>query len=110
MGSSVKASCKCGYGESILIGGGMLNFKTTCLFPCLCEDCKEVVQGNLLAKRTKCPKCGKTGIIPYDDPKLIDWNVSGKLGRSLKLTNGDYLCPKCERFTMTFMDDGLCWD
>ena len=119
MGSSVKASCKCGYAESILIGGGMSNFKTTCYFPCLCESCNEIVEENLLNKQLKCPKCGKTGIVPYDDPKLIktqgaevveEWDVSDALGRSLKLTNGNYLCPKCQQFGVTFTDEGFCWD
>lgn len=70
MGSEVIATCQCGVNTSIMVGGGMYNHMTTCYFPCLCERCRAVVQGNLLDKPNQCPQCKFTEAIPYDDPTL----------------------------------------
>jgi len=119
MGSSVIAECKCGYNLSILIGGGMMNFTTTCYFPCLCKKCEEVVQVNLLSRRPKCPSCRTTRLIPYDDSRVIgkmgindiaEWNMQEGLGKDLVITDGKYYCPKCKKNNLRFLDSGLCWD
>lgn len=119
LGSQVTAKCQCGVDTTIMIGGGMLNFMTTCYFPCLCEHCRTVVQVNLLAEQRWCPQCKSTKAIPYDDPTLsefagehtvVSWNMKEKLGRVLELTDGNYRCPQCGRMTLRFEDSGLCWD
>jgi Zn finger protein HypA/HybF involved in hydrogenase expression len=119
MGSEVTATCQCGLATSIMIGGGMVNFMTTYYFPCLCERCHTIVQVNLLAKRKRCPQCKTTKVIPYDDPTLLEcpgkhvvasWNMGKQLGRELKLTDGDYRCPRCGQMSLRFADSGLCWD
>lgn len=119
MGSAVVAQCDCGVEASMLIGGGMMNFTTTCFFPCLCENCHDIVQLNLLSKTMKCPECGARGPIPYDDPQLSDssghhyvaeWNIKDHLGRKLVLTDGKYRCPKCGQMSLRFSWGGMCWD
>ncbi len=119
MGSEVMASCKCGLSENILIGGGMLTFTTTCLFPCYCDSCNNVVEVNLLSEDKECPHCRSKAIISYDDPSMIksagdnivaSWNMEQKIGRELIITNGSYLCPKCKKPNLKFEDSGLCWD
>ncbi len=52
MGSQVIANCECGVEVAIMIGRGMFNFETHCVFPCLCERCRAVVEVNLLAKKS----------------------------------------------------------
>src|SRR5438128_1055567 len=117
MGSEVTARCGCGVEARILIGGGMQNFATTCYFPCLCEHCHSIVQVNLLAKTHRCPKCRSSKTIPYDDGRLrkspgrhvmAEWNLP-ELGRELKLTDGKYRCPKCDKMTLRFSETAL-WD
>jgi hypothetical protein len=119
MGSEVMARCECGVEAEIMIGGGMLDFMTTCYFPCLCESCQAVVQSNLLEEPPRCPECGAENPTPYDDKSVIgaegenvvaDWNLQGKLSRELILTDGNYKCPKCRNMTLHFSDSGLCWD
>lgn len=119
MGSSVTASCECGYRASALIGGGMANFMDVCYFPALCNDCKEIVQVNLLSKRKLCPKCKRSQVLPYDDNKLvgklgkneiITWNMEDLLGRVLRLTDGIYLCPACEEFKLRFEPGDILFD
>lgn len=119
MGSKVIATCDCGLSEGILIGGGMLNFTTTCLFPCCCKSCNNVVEVNLLFEDMKCPQCGSKDVIPYDNPSMVksvgneliaSWNKKDELGRVLEITNGSYWCPKCKRPTLKFEDGGLLWD
>jgi|APEBP8051072210_1049370.scaffolds.fasta_scaffold00719_4 hypothetical protein len=75
MGSQVNATCRCGVDTSILIGGGMDDFLSTCLFPCLCGHCHSVVQVNLLAKPLQCPQCKTATVIPYDDPALTEYSA-----------------------------------
>ena len=119
MGSQVTATCRCGLEVNVLIGGGMANFTTTCYFPCLCEACHNIVQVNLLAKTKQCPKCKSPALISYDDPRLsespgtrvvADWNVQEQLGRYLMLTDGNYMCPKCNKMSLRFRDSGSRWD
>jgi len=109
MGSQVIARCECGIETKILIGGGMINFKTTCAFPCLCDRCRNIVESNLLAKTPQCPECGTANPIPYDDPRVVgspgertfaEWNMKERLGRELILTDGSYKCPRCEKMTL----------
>lgn len=119
MGASVTAECECGVKASILIGGGMANFMTTCYFPCLCERCHAIVQANVLGKPIRCPECQATDVTPYDDPRLVEsagphivaeWNIEAELGRPLSLTDGNYKCPRCGRMTLKFSDGDLLWD
>lgn len=119
MGSQVKATCQCGYETSILIGGGLKNHTTTCYFPCLCDNCHNIVQVNLLAETTSCPQCQAPNPIPYDDTRLIgslgnrkvdQWNVQARLGRELILTDGKYRCPKCGGMSLEFVGPTLLWD
>lgn len=119
MGGSVVAKCPCGYEGGSLVGGGMMTFMTTCYFPAYCENCRELVQINVFAKRLRCPKCRRAKVTPYDDPALCagngdrevaGWNVSERLGRDLRLHDGEYLCPACGEFTLRFVDGRLEWD
>ena len=119
MGSQVTARCECGVEAEILIGGGMMNFTTTCYFPCLCGSCHNIVEADLLATAPQCPECGTANPIPYDDPRVLgslgeqtvaEWNMQERLGRELILTDGSYKCPKCGKMTLQFADSGLCWD
>ena len=119
MGSIVKAAClKCNYEKEVWIGGGRLDFDSTCLFPCLCRNCHGVVQANLMAPKPECPNCSSSDIIPYDDPELIkpdvnepitSWNVKNEIGRELLITNGKYYCPICKEFELKFHETGN-WD
>ncbi len=65
-----------------------------------------------------CQFCKSPNILPYDSPELIKragnpietWNAAGELGRVLVLTDGEYRCPKCKEFKMTFKPAGILWD
>lgn len=96
-----------------------MDFATLCLFPCLCEHCRSVVEVNLLGEERKCPKCGARAPTPYDDPRLSEaaghrvvaqWNVRQELGRELLLTDGRYRCPECGGMSLRFVDSGVFWD
>ena len=119
MGSQVAAKCECGVEAEIPIGGGMMDFTTTCYFPCLCDSCHNIVAANLLAKKPRCPDCGAANLMPYDDHRLVgsrgeravaEWHMEERLGRELVLTDGSYKCPKCGEMTLQFADTGLRWD
>jgi len=140
MGTRTKASCKCGYSsEYILIGGGKMNFHYTHYYPCLCLDCKDVVQVNikkvggkridlgLLSGKEKfdnpneiyvkgevfsCSKCYGKNVIPYYDERLNGQSQEPEFGTSNYPTVPSDLChcPKCDKRTLTFMPDILMWD
>ena len=118
MGGQVLAECDCGVHAEILIGCGMVAHHM-CLFPCLCERCRRVVEVDLLAEQSKCPKCLSRRVIPYDDPALcektsaqcvFEWNVEQELGRRLILTDAKYRCPNCGGLSLRFSDTDLCLD
>ena len=118
MGSSVNASCPCGYSAEAMIGGGMLNFQDTFLFPAICPKCAEVVTINLLAKTPACRACRSRRVQSYHLDELLgeagsetvvewrnprDWSL-------ISLTDGTYLCPSCGDFTLRFRAGGILWD
>lgn len=90
MGSKVKAVCKCGVNNDILIGGGMSTFQHTEYFPCLCEDCKDVVQVNLRKNKVVISEFKNS----INASEIIERYKNYKSGmipsNELKLT-----CPKC---------------
>jgi len=119
MGLMVIAKCECGLETDLVIGGGSIKSVETCYFPCLCENCQNIVMVNLLADEPRCPECNAPDPIPYDDPGLSDfpgddviasWNMEDRLGRDLILTNGKYKCPSCGNMSLEFIEYGLCWD
>lgn len=112
MGSQVKAMCECGYTKELLIGSGRLNFKTLEYFPCYCDGCHEMVQGNLKADKLICPNCSSQKVTPYNNKYLI-----GKIGSQIVeqsfdnvLTDGFYKCPKCNELKLQFFQGGILWD
>ena len=40
---------------------------------------------------------------------VAEWNMQGQLGRELMLTDGNYMCPKCNKFSLRFSESCL-WD
>lgn len=118
-GSLIKAACPCGFHtEAMFIFGGRANFKTYCAFPVYCPDCSILAVADLYAKEVICPGCPGSAAVPYDHPSLVgrpgdkvvaSWNTMARLGRALKLTDGEYLCPACQKFTLRFKHVGF-WD
>ena len=111
MGTIVSANCGCGFNGKFAVGGGMDNYADTCLFPCLCGKCRQIVHPNLFQKPLHCPKCGSPDPIPYDDPRLVgssgtqnvaSWYMNLESDQELVLTNGTYLCPSCGKMTLCF--------
>lgn len=118
MGSMINASCECGYEKNMSLGGGMMNFNTRCNFPFYCEGCNILFEDNIFNEKIICPNCHKGDIYSYDTAKacgsvgektVFDWNVGNEIGRKLLLTDGDYICPSCHKFSLRFEDVG-CWD
>lgn len=118
MGSSVSASCSCGYSADAMIGGGMLSFHNTCLFPAICNECDEIVEVNLMAESLACGTCDSENVQPYtkDDLKgepgstsVVEWNYE-RDGFPTLLTDGTYLCPRCGDFGLRFQHGGMNWD
>ena len=55
MGSSVIASCPCGFEQGCTIGGSMTSFRTHRYFPFLCADCG-LVSVNVAEDPPVCPR------------------------------------------------------
>ena len=112
---------ECRFAAHLPIGADPANIGVRCLFPGYCEDCRDIVEADLLKEPVQCPDCRGDRVIAYDNPLLlgepsedevVSWNVADRLGRVLVLTDGTYLCPECSRFTLRFCadvdGDGLC--
>ena len=116
MGSIIQASCKCGFQKEMYLGGGMENFTTHCSFPYYCQDCGKLFEGNMLDKNVKCEECESENVLPYNNERVckskggevFSWYVD-ELGDDIILPYGDYLCPACGNYSMTFSPYG-CWD
>ena len=86
-------------------------YKTTLYFPCLCEECKEIVDGNLKSENLRCPNCNSLKITPYNNKTLIGEVGKNEVAKSFDniLTDGFYLCPKCYNMSLQFKA-GILWD
>ena len=69
MGAMASASCSCGYSTELLLGGGMSDFETVCLFPIYCRTCRTLQEANLLESPATCSQCGGPDIVAYDAPE-----------------------------------------
>lgn len=119
MGSSIRATCQCGFEDDAVVGAGMLDFEEHCAFPGFCTACRSLITLDLLEPRVQCPDCGSSKVLPYDDPTLNDhssdevvesWGAGGRLGRTLELTRSRYFCPRCKRQSMRFEPGDVLFD
>lgn len=119
-GSIVKAKCDgCGYDSGrLFLFGGRGNFKTVCTFPAYCPNRKSLVLVNLLAEPLESPACPGQTPVPYTDPQMIQkpgtkivvsWNLPEHKDKQVKLTDGDYFCPSCQKYHLHFKQSGH-WD
>ena len=119
MGCSAIASCPCGYDSGeLMIGGGMRNFHEVCLFPAYCKEGNHLVDINMHEHPRRCSAGHATEPVPYNSQSLIktigpevvaEWGWLDE-GNHVVLTNGQYFCPACHQYTLTFRDGGIMWD
>tara|TARA_R110002049_G_scaffold5642_4_gene38419 strand:+ start:8291 stop:8629 length:339 start_codon:yes stop_codon:yes gene_type:complete len=112
MGSQIIAICKCGLNSVVSVGGGRLTHKEFNYIPCLCTQCKNVVQVNSLDKSLTCIVCDKKNATPYNKSTpegikgskiLFQWDKN-------LLTDGTYFCPNCECMSLRFKRGNILWD
>jgi RNA polymerase subunit RPABC4/transcription elongation factor Spt4 len=115
MGDIIIAKCDCGFSQQLSVGGGRLNYQTYCGFPYYCKNCKTLFNNNYLAEEHFCGNCNSADVLPYDndslrahirDEAVFGWNLDGK---TIYLTDDNYLCPQCQNFTLKFSSVGN-WD
>lgn len=119
MGSIIGGICDCGYHtKTMFLGGGMRNFSTYCSFPHYCEECHILFEANIFNEIITCPECKKNKVVAYDADRFCKkegqhvvffWNTIDQIGRQLELTNSEYLCPGCRKFSLIFKSGGS-WD
>ena len=119
MGTIIKAICNCGFkSEDVFAGGGFSNFRTICLAPALCLNCKTFVVKNYLNKYSRCPVCRKkvtfynnpilqVSTVDLDKESIFSWHTKEK--EEFLLPDTLYLCPKCEQIRLKFVWIGN-WD
>jgi len=117
MGSSVKATCRCGFRtKDLFVGGGMLNYTTFCAWPAYCKSCGALTSTNLLEVPHTCHRCGSE-VLPYNSPELratqggkvvVWWKL--KEGEDVVLTDDNHFCPACGLYQMKFEAGGIRWD
>ena len=99
-----------------MIGGGMYSYDKECFFPAYCSGGHHLVTVNLARKRLRCPTGHKTEPVPYNHESLVaqlgkeivaDWLLGDRV---VALTNGTYLCPRCQNPTLTFSEGEVMWD
>lgn len=70
MGSIIRAKCPCGLSQKVLFGGGLGSHLVFCAFPCYCQDCHWLFEGNLFDERVRFTMCDSERYLPYDDERL----------------------------------------
>jgi len=130
MGTSVKATCACGYDSSFRIGGRLASFQTWRFFPYKCSLCG-IVECNIaeppkcpnsqdhmvrqlrvtLFERLKQPADYLKAASAFGSPfrRLLGLRRSRILERcgNYKLYDEPYRCPSCSRFGLRFKPSGI---
>ena len=118
MGSIVIGNCECGYKtEELFLGGGMMNYLEVCKFPHYCQECHTFFIGNIYDKNLVCENCQSENIIAYDDKRACTFMenevfndyAKDTIGRDLKLSATNNLCPQCKNYSLNFKPIGN-WD
>ena len=114
------AICDCGFFEGFVHGCSRASFKTLCLFPAYCDDCRSLRLINMLEDPVPtCRSCNGSRVTSYDSDRLrgqpgreviIRENAAGRSDMRFELTDGSYFCPKCSQFNLTFERTGLIID
>jgi len=119
MGSSINGTCECGYvTEELYVGSGRMNYETVCMFPHYCQNCQTLSNENIYDENLICSKCKSSNIIPYDDKracsfmehKVLSFDTKDKIGRDVKLSAINNLCPKCKNYKLRFLTGAVMWD
>ena len=71
MGQRGSADCKCGYGESVTLGGGRSNHLWFAGYPYICRSCCAVFTGNLYEEASSCRHCESSDTSSYEDAATI---------------------------------------
>ena len=108
MGSIRKVACPCGFHSTVIVGGGMRDFREKSTFPFYCESCG-LVDLNVAKDKLCCPKCNSAevkqyGIPPISEPPLI--NRGSVSWDKYKADLKGHLCPDCKKKTMEFLSGG----
>lgn len=113
MGNIINARCKyCQYTiENLYIGSGWLDYPSSCSYPVLDKVNKDITTQNILQKEKIVAEHPQYAF--YDSQELADKNIPEKERKidfeNLMLSASGFLCPKCEKFGITFYWRGL-WD
>jgi len=113
VGSTVQASCPCGFENDLLfVGGGMMHFDEVCFAPALAKRTGEIIVRNLWGKGRRGSRSGKFTF--YTDPRLHEplgedaepefvFGWRGGEGRpDFDLPDIRYRCPVCGDTAMRF--------
>ena len=113
MGNIIQGKCKnCQYtSERLFIGSGWLGFPSSCSYPVLDKENKEITTQNILQREKIVEQHPHYTF--YDSEELIDKSIPEK-ERTIECENfmlsaTGFLCPKCEKFGITFFWRGM-WD
>jgi len=119
MGSSLIASCECGYTtDQLIVGGGMRTFSTIYIYPAFCSNCRDLAMINLRDETPKCDLCGSDQVKAYGDESLragagsVDTATRPEPEEEtcVEVADGTHLCPECGEFKLKFKDGGIRWD
>ncbi len=115
MGNILKISCKCGFKERLLVGGGMQTFESFCGAPAMCPACQKWSPANYYASPAEqtCKDCGGP-LVFYNDPSLqanpkakgtiFSWGTTADKTFTLPATK--FNCPQCGNLTLKMKDVG----
>ena len=110
MGTMVQPKCKCKHKfKNLNLGGGFSDFKTFCIVPLPCFNCKDVFGLNIFNKKHLCPKCrtkstpyGEISTNPYTNPLVFDWGIDFETSSTYELEDKMYTCPVCKQEELSF--------
>ncbi len=117
MGTMVQPKCKCNHEfENLNLGGGFSDFRSSCLVPSPCFNCKNVFGLNIFNKKHLCPtcrrKCNPYGEITTDPSQnflVFEWGIDFETSSTYELEDKKYTCPVCMDMELTFEETGF-WD
>jgi len=106
MGASYSAICTCGYEGDATVASGWREAGKVFKFPYACDQCKAVVNIDVLSGDLSCPVCRSTSLKSYNTPiEKPTWDLTPKKWPGVY---EHFSVPTTEDGVCRLTEDGLC--
>jgi hypothetical protein len=93
-----------------VLGAGFRTHATCAAWPVICRTCAALTTANHREAPLVCSQCKSDDVVRIADARAAGDDDELNRWEDLTLTNGHYLCPKCNVMELRFARGVIDWD